>query len=699
MKKLLSAFLLLIASIIFSDGMIIPDVYWHRPPDVPTYPIRLVEHEVRMEIKGDILVAEIKEVFENPTDYTVEGVYVFPTPKGALIKDFRMIVDGRVYEGKILSKDEARRRYIEYVSKLRDPALLEYIGFEMIQLKIAPLRPGERRTIEIKYSQVLGRRENTLKLLYPLKINSVGKNRIGRIHIRGVIHGDVLDVYSPFYELRVDRKADETVFDFKDENMVAEKDFIVYITMGEKWAGFGFETYKPFPDEPGYFMLTIAPRLTLSEALNKHVVFVLDKSGSMEGTKLNQAKEALKYIAENLGEGDLLTVVVFDSLIKILGKPFMTKKDLPTLLESLERVVADGSTNIGSALRKALYLCSKSPLKVNYIIFLTDGLPTVGLERDEIIDMVRKLNRTKEGLLANIFVFGVGEDVDPVLLDTLAEENGGISKYVIREATLEEAISTLYRTISSPVLTDVKISFEGVEVEKVVPFKITGIFAGVPVRIFGKYITGGIGRIKIEGKKENTGVTYEYSFKFPKQDDDDDYVEYVWARRYMAYLERRILIYGPNEELKREIERLSKKYGIPSILTSLLIEEQPIQYRGVGAPPSAPAPTSVKAAKKISESLEVERITEKTMDRKFLAGKTFVLKDDFWVDTEFEENEVIKVLYMSKAYFKLMELFPEFLKYLSLGKNIKIRIDGYNLVIDENEGISSEEELLEKLGM
>ena len=191
----------------------------------------------------------------------------------------------------------------------------------------------------------------------------------------------------------------------------------------------------------------------------------------------------------------------------------------------------------------------------------------------------------------------------------------------------------------------------------------------------------------------------EYSFKFPKQDDDDDYVEYVWARRYMAYLERRILIYGPNEELKREIERLSKKYGIPSILTSLLIEEQPIQYRGVGAPPSAPAPTSVKAAKKISESLEVERITEKTMDRKFLAGKTFVLKDDFWVDTEFEENEVIKVLYMSKAYFKLMELFPEFLKYLSLGKDIKIRIDGYNLVIDENEGISSEEELLEKLGM
>ncbi len=90
----------------------------------------------------------------------------------------------------------------------------------------------------------------------------------------------------------------------------------------------------------------------------------------------------------------------------------------------------------------------------------------------------------------------------------------------------------------------------------------------------------------------------------------------------MAYLERKILIYGPNEELEREIERLSKKYSIPSILTSLLIEEQPtVRYRGVGAPPpSAPAPTSVKAVKKISESLEVERITEKTMDREFLSG-------------------------------------------------------------------------------
>ncbi len=95
----------------------------------------------------------------------------------------------------------------------------------------------------------------------------------------------------------------------------------------------------------------------------------------------------------------------------------------------------------------------------------------------------------------------MGEDVDPVLLDTLTEENGGISKYVIREATLEEALSSLYRTISSPVLTNVEVSFKGVEVEKVVPFKITGIFAGVPVRIFGKYMTGGIGRVKIGGKK------------------------------------------------------------------------------------------------------------------------------------------------------------------------------------------------------
>ena len=171
-------------------------------------------------------------------------------------------------------------------------------------------------------------------------------------------------------------------------------------------------------DKDGFFMLLLAPRPDVEdEILPKDVILVLDKSGSMEGEKFQQAQEALIYILEHLNEDDRFNVITFSTGLDSYASRLRDADEADEAVEWVERQEALGATDINRALLEAVAMADDD--RPTYIIFLTDGLPTEGETKSE-----RIINNMQDNAPRNVrlFAFGVGYDVDTFLLDSLAQE-------------------------------------------------------------------------------------------------------------------------------------------------------------------------------------------------------------------------------------------------------------------------------------
>ena len=168
MKRLLSLSLFvvlllgLLQAIALADGMILPD---HPERDWLT----VTYHHVSVSIEDGVVITRVDQEFRNDTSFAIEGRYVFPLPHGAVVSDFSMWVDGERLEGKVLGADEARNIYEDYVRRVLDPALLEYIDRDTLAARIFPIPAGGERRIELSYTEVLQAESGIYRYLYPAR--------------------------------------------------------------------------------------------------------------------------------------------------------------------------------------------------------------------------------------------------------------------------------------------------------------------------------------------------------------------------------------------------------------------------------------------------------------------------------------------------------------------------------------------------
>ncbi|GAG15802.1 unnamed protein product, partial [marine sediment metagenome] len=243
---------------------------------------------------------------------------------------------------------------------------------------------------------------------------------------------------------------------FTSKNQVPTSDFRLFFDVGKGKVGTQVLSYRPDKKKDGYFLLLTSPEIKAPDAERpkKTVVFVVDRSGSMSGKKIEQAKGALKFVLNNLRNGDLFNIVAYDSEVESF-KPELQKYTDETRKQALgfvEGIYAGGSTNIDGALKTTLSQLKDSK-RPNYIIFLTDGMPTAGETNESKIVINAKQSNKVHG---RIFAFGVGYDVNSRLLDRLVVANFGQSEYVRPNEDIEDRVSKFYAKIAAPVMTSLK---------------------------------------------------------------------------------------------------------------------------------------------------------------------------------------------------------------------------------------------------
>ncbi|HEY8667885.1 MAG TPA: VIT domain-containing protein [Tepidisphaeraceae bacterium] len=587
-------FVLLFAAFCRADGFIvIHDV----PQPVPNHfvfaPLEVTYHRVSVEINDQVATTFVDEEFFNPNNARLEGTYMFPLPEGAHIDKFSMDMNGKMMDAELLSADKARAIYEDFVRRYKDPALLEYIGRDAFKVRIFPIEPNSRKHVKLQYTQLLKSDSGLVEYTYPLNTEKFSSKPLQDVSVKVSIDGKqpIKSVYSPSHSVDIRRDAanpNKAVIGYEDRNVRPDTDFKVIFSRSKDPIGIDLLTYRNGPDD-GYFLLLASPGMDVARnaVQKKDICFVLDTSGSMAGPKLDQAKKALQFCLANLNEGDRFEIIRFSTDAEdVFGKLVDANKEN---IDKAQKFVADlkpiGGTAIHEALRKAQALRPVrsapkpgdppveqiGPAEHPYIIiFLTDGLPTVGVTQEDPIVQ----NAIKDGQSTRIFCFGIGNDVNTHLLDRIANATGALSQYVLPQEDIEVKVSDFYTKIKEPVLDHVTVSFNGdIKTSQLYPNNIPDLFKGQMLTVFGRYSGKGPASVKITGNLNGQRKEFVTDVTFTERDTANQFIPRLWAMRRVGWLLEEIRLHGESGEVRDEVTRLARDWGIVTPYTSYLILE------------------------------------------------------------------------------------------------------------------------------
>jgi Ca-activated chloride channel family protein len=399
-----------------------------------------------------------------------------------------------------------------------------------------------------------------------------------------------------------------------------------------------------------------------------------------------------------------------------------------------------GGTAIDDALKKALDLGLRtSDLGLRsrpfVVIFLTDGLPTIGTtDETQIVSNVKKENTGQ----ARIFCFGIGTDVNTHLLDKITEETRAVSQYVLPEEDLEVKVSSFFSKIREPVLADPALKFTAdVRATKLYPSPLPDLFKGEQLVLLGRYSGQGDSAAILEGMVNGVAKKFTYEVRFAEENSENDFIPRLWATRRVGYLLDEIRLHGENAELRDETAELARKYGIVTPYTAYLIVEEETRrdvpgaarslqrfYRdrevreearhnwdqfktqrdggaGVGGAryglalksATAAGPASASGALEASRALGFDpaaipssiastdskaRLVQYSQQTRFVAGKNFFQNDGQWIDSEVQKHPTakhVRIQFGSAEYFNLLAKHPKASAWLALGQNVQFVLD------------------------
>src|SRR5262249_28063957 len=290
------------------------------PEDKNLPPLAMINHRVQIAIEDQVAITQVEQVFRNHTDRQLEATYVFPIPKGASVNKFTMSVDGKELSGELVKADDARKVYTDIVRRTQDPGLLEYIGNNLMRLRIFPVEPKKDSKVTLSFQAVIPADDGIVEYIYPLKTDGKATRTLEEFSIKASIKSQhaVQNVYSPTHAISLKKVNDkQTDLTFERDQALLDKDFQLLYSTGSKEIGLTTMFYRPISNEDGYFLMLISPQMELSKSneIPRDVVLVLDTSGSMSGVKMDQARKALKFCLQNLNPQDRFGLMNFSTTV------------------------------------------------------------------------------------------------------------------------------------------------------------------------------------------------------------------------------------------------------------------------------------------------------------------------------------------------------------------------------------------------
>jgi Ca-activated chloride channel homolog len=666
---------------------------------------------VNADIHNQVARVNVTQTIQNVTGQELEIELLFPLPASGAVQDFVLMVDGKEVPGNLLPRDEARTIFEGIVRRKKDPALMEYAGYGLYRTSVFPVPARGSRTIALKYTIVCSQKGGHVQFIYPFGTQKFSNERIGKVQLTANITADqeVRNVFSPSHQILLDQsQSKRTTVQWTENNSLPMQDFKLYYTPSDHEVSITMMSHKAPDATQGSFLVLITPDIKTrqEQRMPKDVVIAIDKSSSMSGEKMNQARKAAEFVLQNLNEGDRFNLIMYESSVSNY-KMTMTERTPQSIRDAVsfvKSIQASGGTNIHDALVRSLaYADEGKGERPFYLLFLTDGVPTVGNTNEaQIADAAKRANKHN----AKIYSFGVGYDVNARLLNRLSNDHGGSVTFVKPGENLEVAVSEFYKSIQTPLLTDINIAFSAGVVTEVYPVRIPDFFAGGQIEIAGRYLTPGKGKITVTGKSygETRKFVYDYTLSQAGENPEYAHIETIWATRKIGYLIDQIDLQGRIPELITSLTELSLRYGILTPYTSFLAREDVNLYdvrqntiqttqqlhqlesvSGVSAVNQRQSKAAMKentrsVATGAAEYSDVSGKVQTVETVKNVGGRAFYYRNNQWVDgtlTEKELGAAKEVRQFSDEWFALSrQNSSEMNALMSFNQQVAVKLNG-----------------------
>lgn len=569
--------------------------------------IQLSDVAAEIRIVHQVATTTLDVGINNPSAQQQEAEMLIPVPEGAVLRGFDFVGSAKEPTAKLLPKAEALAIYRSIVSKLRDPALLEFAGYNLVRSSVFPVPARGTQRVRLIYENILKADGNRVDYVLPRSESFEATATPWKISVRVGSKSPISAVYSPSHQIAVERPTTaQAVIRVAGENKLEPGPFrLSYLTEGNGLTA----SLLAYPDARvggGYFLLLAgvpADAQKTAAAIKREVTLVIDRSGSMAGEKMEQARSAALQVVEALDEGEAFNIIDYsDTVARFAERPVIKDKAQASQARAyIKRLKADGGTNIRDALVEALNQPA-TPQMLPLTIFLTDGVPTSGETRESAIrSSVVAANKNKR----RIFSFGVGFDVNAPLLTSVANATRATATFVFPKENVETKVSEVFRRLSGPVLADPRLatldpngSVTTRAVRELMPGELSDVFEGDQIVLLGQYQDNQPIHFRVSGNYLGAPRTFDLKFDLSKATTRNSFVPRLWASRKIARLIETISDAGADvastsvshggrthmasnhvsappmdprmKELVDEIVRLSTEYGVLTEYTAFL---------------------------------------------------------------------------------------------------------------------------------
>ena len=529
---------------------------------------------ITANVNNGYATTSVEEKLTNPHDTATDDEFRFLVPDGAFISGFSLFIDGIEYEADVLPKKEADERFEAAVSEGRTAGVLKTKKENIFSYSLS-FEPHQSIIVRLTYEQpvkkTLGEYEYALSLRETDVAHSVPDLSVN-ITVASV--NRIVSLETPGFEGAGTKyiSATEARVTYSAKTLPDKDLRVVFTTDSTPLSGemLFYET-----GGQGYLMHVFSPSVADlgTTALSKEIIFVIDKSGSMRGDKIAQVKRVFTGIIADLPPDDYFNVIFFDRQSIILSDTLMeanteTKADAANFVAALG---AEGGTNINEALLTALGMFDPNSERVPIIVFLTDGEPTEGVKSPYVIrDNVKAANGAEVSIFT--IAFGIDDEENYDFLRALSLENYGVAERFYPEKAAETGMNTFYKTISTPVITDMDFSYSDADASDIVNTGYNTLFAGSDAIVLARY-PAGVGSIDSSVDAVTRTGSRSFDERFPVvSGSGNSFVPKLWAYTKIRELMDRMVVEGETDALVSEITDLSLEFGFVTPYTSLFVE-------------------------------------------------------------------------------------------------------------------------------
>ncbi|KAM6059915.1 inter-alpha-trypsin inhibitor heavy chain H4 [Theristicus caerulescens] len=579
----------LLALTVFSSLVVLAESIAHK------HAIEIYSLHVDCKVTTRFAHTVITSKIVNRANESREATFEVELPKTAFITNFSMSIDGKVYPGIIKEKASAQKEYDTAISRGQSAGLVKITGRKLEQFHVSvSIAAASKVTFELTYEELLKRQLGKFELLIKVRPKQLVKHFQIDVHIFEPQGISFLETDSTFMtneltealtKVQNETKAhilfkptvDQQKINPELDETLLNGDFVVRYDVKRGATAGDIQIVN------GYFVHYFAPREM--PVFPKNVIFVIDRSGSMAGRKIEQTRDALLKILQDLRPEDYFGFITFSSKVAEWKSSLLqaTAENVASAAGFVQTLSARGGTDINCALLTAVSVLDKAERlperSVSMIILLTDGQPTSGENNVQVIQ--ENIQKAVNGKYA-LFCLGFGFDVSYKFLEKMALSNGGIARRIYENADAALQLQGFYQEVATPILMRIEMQYPENAVEGLTKNNFKLFFEGSEIIVSGK-ISNELDLLPVEIKAQShaSDLTLKEEANVKEKEQvfqNQSYIFGNFIERLWAYLTIQQLLeksISAQEEDQKTLEaqalELSLQYSFVTPLTSMVV--------------------------------------------------------------------------------------------------------------------------------